>query len=196
MPGTKGFSTDLALRDLMTVFWDKGYEGSSITDLEAATGLRRGSLYNAFGTKESMFRLAFHRYGREIEDALLADLEAPDFGTALRQMLLGLASRSEPDLPPGCLISRAATELGARQDELGVTVRQRLSDTERQLCTRLEREAAEGRLMPCFQPLRLARFIAGSMRAVPTFAMTAGQPAAIDMAGTVADHVEAVLTRD
>ena len=46
----------------MRVFWSRGYEGTSMADLTAATGLHSPSLYAAFGDKETLFREAVDHY--------------------------------------------------------------------------------------------------------------------------------------
>ena len=49
------FELDAAAHDAMQVFWDKGYEGTSLPDLIAGTRLSRGSLYKAFKDKKAVF---------------------------------------------------------------------------------------------------------------------------------------------
>jgi len=57
-----GFAEDDALEAAMRVFWEKGYEGSTLADLTEAMGINRSSMYATFGDKEALFRLAFARY--------------------------------------------------------------------------------------------------------------------------------------
>lgn len=56
------FDVDNALDAALDVFWRKGFEGASYTDLTQATGVERPGLYSAFGNKEAMFHLALERY--------------------------------------------------------------------------------------------------------------------------------------
>ena len=56
------FDADAALDAALAVFWRHGYEGASLTDLTAAMGINRPSLYAAFGNKESLFRRVMDRY--------------------------------------------------------------------------------------------------------------------------------------
>ena len=53
------------LAQALHVFWSKGYEGASLTDLTEAMGITRPSLYAAFGNKESLFRKALDLYEHE-----------------------------------------------------------------------------------------------------------------------------------
>ena len=56
------FDRDLALERAMHVFWQRGYEAASISELTAAMGITAPSLYTAFGDKERLFLEAIERY--------------------------------------------------------------------------------------------------------------------------------------
>src|SRR5580765_8758958 len=58
------FDRDAALERAMHVFWERGYEAASISDLTAAMGITPPSLYTAFGDKEHLFLEAIERYGK------------------------------------------------------------------------------------------------------------------------------------
>jgi AcrR family transcriptional regulator len=58
----RAFDIEKALDQALQVFWHKGYEGASLSDLTAAMGINRPSLYAAFGNKEELFRKALERY--------------------------------------------------------------------------------------------------------------------------------------
>ena len=78
------FDEDEALAKIMNVFWAKGFEGASMSDLVSATGLRKGSLYAAFGDKRAIYRKALALYDRTAIDRavrLLAGPAAPDSRT-------------------------------------------------------------------------------------------------------------------
>lgn len=95
----------------MLVFWEHGYEGSSITQLRNATGLSSASLYGAFGSKEGLFERVIQHYiagpGRVSEitgDRTLDPLEA------LGAMVHGtIVMQSDPAHPRGCLVALSAT---------------------------------------------------------------------------------------
>jgi AcrR family transcriptional regulator len=71
------FDVDQALEAALSVFWRKGYEGTSYTDLQQATGVERPGLYSAFGNKEALFRRALERYYEHYLDFFPAALELP-----------------------------------------------------------------------------------------------------------------------
>jgi AcrR family transcriptional regulator len=58
----RSFDIEKALDQALQVFWHKGYEGTSLSDLTEAMGINRPSLYAAFGNKEALFRKALDRY--------------------------------------------------------------------------------------------------------------------------------------
>src|SRR5712675_204077 len=58
----RAFDPDAALEHAMHVFWAKGYEGASLSDLTRAMRINRPSLYAAFGNKEQLFRKVLDRY--------------------------------------------------------------------------------------------------------------------------------------
>lgn len=71
MARPRSFDPGDALDKAKAVFWAKGFEGSTISDLAAATGLRTGSLYNAFGDKHALYLKTLDRYGeREVAAAV------------------------------------------------------------------------------------------------------------------------------
>ncbi len=71
------FDVNLALEAALAVFWRKGYEGTSYTDLTQATGVERPGLYSAFGNKQSLFLRALERYYDHHLSFFRAALELP-----------------------------------------------------------------------------------------------------------------------
>ncbi|KGT92287.1 TetR family transcriptional regulator [Erwinia typographi] len=98
------FDIDKALEAALRVFWRKGYEGASYTDLTEATGVERPALYSAFGNKEALFRRALDRYYAHYLDFFPAALEQPTSRDVVTHMLRGAAELHTryPDCT-GCL---------------------------------------------------------------------------------------------
>lgn len=101
------FDSDAALRRAMLVFWEKGYEATSMADLTAAMQIGAPSLYAAFGNKADLFAAALKTYkaeiGLEIWDALPKAATARQaFANFLKETA---AAYAQPDRPRGCMIA-------------------------------------------------------------------------------------------
>src|SRR3981189_1908276 len=83
------FCVDEALAKALRVFWSKGYEGASLSDLTEAMGITRPSLYAAFGNKEALFRKALDLYEHDKLAFVGAALEAPTARGVAERLLLG-----------------------------------------------------------------------------------------------------------
>src|ERR1700674_4986058 len=87
----RAFDVDQALDRALHLFWRKGYEGTSLSDLTRAMGINRPSLYAAFGDKETLFRKALDRYV-EGPDAYLGEaLKQPTARAVTERLLRGTA---------------------------------------------------------------------------------------------------------
>jgi TetR/AcrR family transcriptional regulator, transcriptional repressor for nem operon len=74
------------------VFWDNGYTGTALADIEAETGLNRSSLYLAFGSKQELFQRALDHYIATVLDPLLEPMEADGaIALAVEQFFRALA---------------------------------------------------------------------------------------------------------
>ena len=107
----RGFDRAEALHRAMEVFWEHGYDGTSIGELTAAMGIRPPSLYAAFGSKEALFREAVALYEeREGEPTLRAMCDAPTAAAGFEALLrANVLAYTDPDKPTGCMIVLAAT---------------------------------------------------------------------------------------
>jgi len=70
------FNEDKLLEDLMSVFWEKGYEGTGLSQIISATGLQKGSLYKVFSNKHDMYLKALTHYEKTVVDAAVSALTA------------------------------------------------------------------------------------------------------------------------
>ncbi len=107
------FAPDSALEAAMRLFWRRGYEATSMQDLERHTGLSRSSLYNSFGSKRELFERAVAEYARRGE-RVFAALEHGERGIAdIRAFFDALVERLSGARPrPGCLMVNSVVEFG------------------------------------------------------------------------------------
>src|SRR5687768_6284787 len=100
----RNFDPDEVLDRAMRVFWRKGYAATSLSDLTAATGINRASLYATFGNKESLFQRALDRYTQGPFSYFRGALEAPTAREVVERLLQGSVNvATDPRYPPGCL---------------------------------------------------------------------------------------------
>lgn len=106
------FDSDAVVRAARDVFWAHGYESASVPMLEDATGLRRSSLYHAFGSKRGLFDAAVDSYLAEVIRPLLRVLaEAPGqtgLGAYLSALRASLTDARASVAANGCLLINAA----------------------------------------------------------------------------------------
>jgi len=160
MAGVKRFDVDAVLDRIVEAFWRNGFAATSIEDLEAATGLRRGSLYNAFGDKAAMLRLALDRYGATRAARLAAALAGDDPRRALADFFAAQAElAADAAAPPGCMALSISGELGARADDVGRTACAAPAGQRAALGEAFARWRASGRLAPDADPAALASFV-------------------------------------
>jgi len=157
----RAFDMDQALDRALNVFWRKGYEGASLSDLTKAMGVSRPSLYAAFGDKHALFRRALDRYvegpGAYVREAL----DQPTARAVGERLLQGAAaSLTDPRNPRGCLYVQGALACGKEADCIRRELISRRAAGEAEICRRLKRAKAEGDLPRDSSPADLARFIA------------------------------------
>jgi AcrR family transcriptional regulator len=157
----RAFDIDRALDRALRVFWEKGYEGTSLSDLTKAIGINRPSLYAAYGNKEALFRKALDRY---VEATIAFVLDAINEPTARRfaERLLHSAADmvTNPHNPPGCLTVRGALASGEEADPIRLELALRRSEGEALIRKRLDRAKREGDLPPPANAADLARYLA------------------------------------
>ena len=108
-----GFDRDEALERSMVLFWERGYEGTTLEDLQAAMGgISPTSFYHAFGSKEALFRQAVGKYQDTVGGPAVRALdESPTARKAVHQMLrLTAESFCRPGQPHGCMLVLGATK--------------------------------------------------------------------------------------
>jgi len=76
MPRPKSFDPDTVLTKAMGVFWEKGYDAASISDLTAAMGINRFSLYDTFGDKHELYLKALDAYTQSVVEPMIQKINA------------------------------------------------------------------------------------------------------------------------
>ena len=124
MARPREFDSDEVLARAVRLFWAKGYDGTSLDQLDRATGLNRGSLYNAFGDKRQLYLAALDHYGR---NEIVAGVRLLESGgpapVALAKLFFGVAKAVEAGAGrDGCLLCNAAVERAPHDPEVEARV--------------------------------------------------------------------------
>ena len=144
----------------MTVFWSKGYDGASISDLTAAMGINRPSLYAAYGNKEELFRRALERYGEGPSSYERAALAQPTARAVAEGLLRGAADvQTDPETPAGCLAVLGTTYCAEDSSSVGKIVIAFRRAGQAAIRERFERARSEGDLPASADPKELTDYI-------------------------------------
>ncbi|WP_312115042.1 TetR/AcrR family transcriptional regulator [Brevibacillus reuszeri] len=129
MVRTKEFDEDAVLLKGMRLFWDQGYEKTSIQELVSHMGIHKGSMYDTFGDKKSLYIKALQRYSERLEQSYKLRMAGLSAKEAIR-MLFERAINPGEESPAGCFIVNTAVELAKHDSEARDCVHQSWDYTE------------------------------------------------------------------
>jgi AcrR family transcriptional regulator len=132
-----------ALAAALRVFWEKGYEGASLTDLTEAMGITRPSLYAAFGNKEALFKQTLDLYESEKLAYVGTALAAPTARAVVQRMLEGTIENVTSECR-GCLGVIAAVGCANPNSPIQQDIRARATSSRNAMIARMQRAIDEG----------------------------------------------------
>jgi AcrR family transcriptional regulator len=154
------FDIDQAIERALGLFWRRGYEGTSMSDLTEALGITRASLYAAFGNKEGLFRRVMDLYEARAGAYRIAADQAPTAREAVRLLLNGpVELHGNRQNPPGCLGVQGALACGQDAEAIRGDLASRRGRGELAIRSRLRRAAKDGELPAGEDPADLARYL-------------------------------------
>jgi TetR/AcrR family transcriptional repressor of nem operon len=157
----KEFDRDEVLDRAIEAFWCKGYEATSVQDLLDEMGINRGSLYDTFGDKHTLFLAAIDRYYDKALARTAAALEAPGPArAAIERVIRDAVDCAAADAQhKGCLMTNSAVELAPHCLETADRVARYYRQTEDALCRAVGRARGEGGLGSRMDDRAIARFV-------------------------------------
>ncbi len=190
MAGVKRFNKEEVLDRAMTVFWERGYEATSIDDLLKATRINRGSLYGTFGDKRQLFLAAVDRYMEKVGSPLFSDLARGNPRDAIKRMFDSIIRRnSDGQSPAGCLITNSAVECRRIGGPISTRIERELKVQENAILETLRRAAAMNLLDSKEDPRALARFFLAVAQGLNVVSSAGGSPAMLKSMAKVAMNV-------
>jgi len=156
MAGVRQFDEEAMLEQALELFWQKGFANTTMQDLAAVTGVQRGSLYNAYGDKDTLFLKVFEKYRLRFVGQMRDALARPKLRDALRSFFDFVISSMRTGTPTrGCLSTKTALGSEVLDASLQAALRLLLDDIEGALTERLSQDPPESLPIPARQAARL-----------------------------------------
>ena len=178
MARQKEFDPDAALDRALDLFWERGYEATSMADLVEHLGIGRASLYATFGSKHELYLKALDRYLLKVDPSPLEFLSRP--GPALplvRALVMRYAHEAAGDTKRrGCMMANAAAERLPADRLVARRVEMAWDGLEAALATALHRAQAQGELSAEKDPRSLARFFLVFLQGLKLVSKTQSPP--------------------
>ncbi|MXO71888.1 TetR/AcrR family transcriptional regulator [Alteraurantiacibacter buctensis] len=138
------FDADVALAAALRVFWTKGYEGASLSDLTDAMGITRPSLYAAYGNKEALFKQALDLYESEKLTYVGKALAAGTARGVAENLLFGAIDTVTGGECRGCMGVIASVACQSAEPSIRDDVARRAESSRQALINRMQRAIDEG----------------------------------------------------
>ncbi|UYY59264.1 TetR/AcrR family transcriptional regulator [Sphingomonas sp. S2-65] len=159
------FDPETALAAALRVFWSKGYEGASLSDLTEAMGITRPSLYASFGNKEALFKMALDLYEREKLDYIGEALKERTARQVAEHLLRSALEMQMSNCDPkGCMGVINAVACGAEAESIRAEVIERGRLAKHGIIARFERAKAEGDLPADSDAVGLTSYLTAIMQ--------------------------------
>lgn len=161
MSRAREFDETEVIDKALHVFWQQGYEGTSLNDLLDATGLTKSSLYAAFGSKEDLFHRIVERYlSKHVEFRQACALAEPTPRRIVERLLYGMADlHAGSRTPPGCLITGASLACSPEAESIRQELVRSRNEFGQVLRGRLEAVTSAGPLPPGITAADAARLV-------------------------------------
>src|SRR5215471_3003059 len=156
----KQFDPDVALAKAMEVFWARGYEAASLSELLAQMGIGRKSLYDTFGNKRSLFLKTLEHYAQTTIKAIRDRLSAPGSPlTNLKRVLQDFQRIHAIPGSKGCMLGTNIADFDTNDQEMAVVLRSYLREVEDAFCRALLRAQQAGELSRTLNPRDVAQLL-------------------------------------
>ncbi|MFE7272958.1 TetR/AcrR family transcriptional regulator [Streptomyces sp. NPDC057623] len=182
MARTKEFDPEAALQAALELFWRRGYEATSMSDLVEHLGIGRASLYATFGNKHELYLKALERYARAGLPPIVRELSRPGPALpAVRSVVRRYASEAADGQLrlSGCLVTNTATELAPHDPAAARWVERNWDQLETVLHAALVRARAQGELPADRDPLTLARMLLVLLQGLRVVGKASSDPARV-----------------
>jgi TetR/AcrR family transcriptional regulator, transcriptional repressor for nem operon len=168
------FDPDQALDIAMEVFWCKGYENTSMTDLLGAMDLSKSSFYQTFGNKQQAFERCLKRYSEMLSQDMEGELNAASSGRRFIENLFDTIANTAQQAQgeKGCLMVNSANEFGQRDPTITISLNEGLLLFTKIFIEAVKRAQAEGEISADADPRVIANYLHVSVSGLRTMIKT------------------------
>ena len=183
-PKSKGrpkcFNRDEALNAALRVFYENGYEATSVAILGDAMNMKPPSLYNAFGDKEKLFLEVLDHYHKPYQDSVAQIFaEAKDTPEAIRQLMEKSKNLHANTNAMGCLVVNSTVNVGSEDSPIARKIKSLHEVTEKLIYERLKEGQQQGEIPPTVKVTKLSRYVSGILLGAAALARGQKSPAAV-----------------
>ena len=174
MPKTKQFDEQEALQKARDVFWEKGYNGTSMDELVQATGLSRSSIYDTFGDKHGLYLRALEQYSQEQRQMLCEKMPAQLSGRKKIERFFHYTQQNalQDKYRKGCFLLNSTTEMANQDDATNAMAGSNLDWMEELLYGWVKEGQASGDISKKFSARAIARHLNSSLNGLRVVAQT------------------------
>lgn len=195
MARPREFDEEAVLDIAREQFWAKGYAGTSMDAIAAASGLGKGSLYGAFGGKQQLFLRIFDTYCSRVADAMSSGPRGPDsqaYGRLCAHIREAAARVAADTSHRGCLLAKGAAELSEHDPDVAARSRRTLERIAAAFAEDIRAAQRHGDLDPAADSDRLATLVVAVLRGIEALGKAAIEA---DQLEGVAETAIALLPR-
>jgi AcrR family transcriptional regulator len=161
------FNLEEALDRSLLLFWEKGFQNTSLDEIAEAVGVKKPSLYAAFGDKEMLFRKVLQRYSGKLSEPVQALDRYDDIREAIKAFIeLGIAAGCTNGGPRGCLLASAFADSTLLPRNLAKEIKALINQADEAVAQRLKKAVRDGQLPSDFDVKGGAKFLITLMHGV------------------------------
>jgi AcrR family transcriptional regulator len=161
------FDLEEALDRSLLLFWEKGFQNTSLDEIAEAVGVKKPSLYAAFGDKEMLFRKVLQRYSSKLSEPIQALERSADIREAIDAFIeLGIAGGCSQGHPRGCLLASAFADSTLLPPNLAKEIKALVGQADQAVAQRLKKAVRDGQLPADFDVKGTAKFLITLMHGV------------------------------
>lgn len=191
MPWEKNFNPDIALDKALSVFWDRGYQASSMKHLLKAMGIQKGSFYSTFSDKKTIFEMVLKKYEVDLSHKLKSLEEKYNSKECLIKLFETIIEEAQScSKYNGCFLVNTSIELSPHDKEIAKLVDSGFLQLESFIYRMIKEAQDNSEIINNSSPRELARLLVGIIGGMRVFSRNKDN---LIILKTLMSHVKAII---